>query len=306
MNFGLVCLLHEHTLKYRTTTLAAMPDKSKLLDIYRHNATTLVSMLAFCKQHGIAGYRIPTNLFPLATHPKYQRLALQLIERDAHINDACDQALQSPLVKTVHPDQFILLSSDRDDVNDRALVELNFWDALIPRLGIHVINIHVGSRKQGAKYHVARLAANLDSLLPNIRTHLSLENDEKSYSASDVLEICSRHSVLPCLDFHHSIVHDMIKQQHSLATARNALPYHAAAFSAAWGKKSPVMHLSSPSVQYIGENLRTMCSHAPYIRPVDWPREAVSCLPKSTLIEIEAKHKQVAIAQLKEFLHATT
>lgn len=303
MKFGLVCLLHEHTLKYRTVTLAAAPDKAKLTDIYRHNAATLVAMLDFCTQKGIDGYRIPTNLFPLATHPKYQKLAQRIIFEDAQIQANCVLAHASDRIKTVHPDQFILLSSDRQDVNDRALVELNFWDALIPRLNIHVVNIHVGSRKLGAKYHTGVLAGNLDKLKPNIRTHLSLENEEKCYSALDVLKVCGRYDVLPCLDFHHSIVHDMIKHGHSLAQARTALPDYAIEFAAAWGSKSPVVHLSSPSVKYVDATLRTMCSHADYIRPVDFPHDALANMPPSTLIEVEAKHKQVAIAQLKDHLY---
>jgi UV DNA damage endonuclease len=106
----------------------------------------------------------------------------------------------------MHPDQFVVLSSDSPDVvaNSVKILQMHadIMDLLEqPRSPWALLEIH-GGKANRSDALVKRIAELPDA----IRCRLGLENDEYSYSAEQIHAICMRSGVPMVFDAHHHIV----------------------------------------------------------------------------------------------------
>lgn len=144
LHHTLICQLNESKIKFRTTCVSSKPDIHQLYEICLHNVNTIQKILDYCFENDITSYRIPSNIFPLWTHPLYEDMSQQvfnslipnlkgLVTHDIHLS--------------CHPDQFILLNSLNQDVNERSIKELNKWGEISKIIPLKLLNIHVGGRQ---------------------------------------------------------------------------------------------------------------------------------------------------------------
>src|SRR3954468_20810490 len=126
----------------------------------------------------------------------------------------------------MHPDQFVVLSSDSAEVvaNSVKILQMHadIMDLLQqPRSSWALLEIH-GGKSNRADALVERIATLPDA----IRLRLGLENDEYAYSAEEICDICLRSGVPMVFDAHHHIVHERLDSYdhpsvaHMLAQAR--------------------------------------------------------------------------------------
>ena len=110
----------------------------------------------------------------------------------------------------MHPDQFVVLSSDSEGVvaNSVKILQMHadIMDLLDqPRSPWALLEIH-GGKSGRADALVDRIA-----LLPEaIRCRIGLENDEYAYGADEIHAICLRAGVPMVFDAHHHVVHDKL------------------------------------------------------------------------------------------------
>jgi hypothetical protein len=115
---GLVCITTSSEVRYRTVTRKRLLDmvpaaQRKLLDgIYRDNIQTFDGALRFCKREGISLYRIPSGIFPFADEA-IGRGAGRTGRRAGALGR---HATELGIRLVMHPDQFVVLSSDSPDV----------------------------------------------------------------------------------------------------------------------------------------------------------------------------------------------
>lgn len=88
----------------------------------------------------------------------------------------------------------------------------------------------------------------------DIRKKVVLENDDKTFNASDVLEICERLNIPMVLDLHHHVCN------HNGENLSEMMPQ----IIHTWTGKKPKIHLSSGKTGTIDR------SHADYIRFEDY------------------------------------
>jgi UV DNA damage endonuclease len=110
----------------------------------------------------------------------------------------------------MHPDQFVVLSSDSAEVvaNSVKILQMHadIMDLLQqPRSSWALLEIH-GGKSNRADALVERIAPLPDA----IRLRLGLENDEYAYSAEEICDICLRSGVPMVFDAHHHIVHERL------------------------------------------------------------------------------------------------
>lgn len=209
-NLGLVCITRSPELRYRTVTRKTYlglgeAGRDRLEEIYRHNLDVLFRAVAFCAAHDIQLYRVSAKLFPLATW-KDGVGAEVLKDLELLMAPFGDLAQRRGVRVLVHPDQFVVLNSERPEVVVASIKELEHHAYVFDKLGLPrspwaLMNIHGG---KGGRSEA--LTETISALPENIKSRLTLENDEHIYSAAEILEVCQRTGVPMVFDAHHHVV----------------------------------------------------------------------------------------------------
>jgi UV DNA damage endonuclease len=156
-----------------------------------------------------------------------------------------------------HPDQFVILNSPKPKVIERAIADIEYHNQVAEWLGADVINIHAGGVYGNKPRALKRLSKSLDLLSDRARRKLALENDDKSYTPSDLLPFCRTESIPLVYDVHH---HRCLPDGKTVEdVTENAL--------ATWNRE-PLFHLSSPIEGWEGPN---PSRHHAYIDIRDFP-----------------------------------
>ncbi len=109
---------------------------------------------------------------------------------------------------STHPGQYTVLSSERPEVVDAAIAELEYHARLLGAFALdtsHKIVLHVGSGSADPERAFARFAAGFARLGEGAARRLVLENDER-WPLELVLELARRLDLPGVLDvFHHEL-----------------------------------------------------------------------------------------------------
>ena len=210
---GRVCITTSKDVRYRALTRKRLLEHSEdgrrrlLEDIYRDNLQTFDQAMRYCEREGIALYRLPSSIFPFADEPDGRAILQAFAPQLARSGR---RARECGIRLVMHPDQFVVLSSDSEGVvaNSVKILQMHadIMDLLDqPRSPWALLEIH-GGKSGRADALVDRIA-----LLPEaIRCRIGLENDEYAYGADEIHAICLRAGVPMVFDAHHHVVHDKL------------------------------------------------------------------------------------------------
>ena len=192
---------------------------------------------------------------------------------------------------SLHPDQFILLSSPDTGITERSISELLYHAEVAEWIGADVINIHGGGAYGDKRTALERVHARLDRLPEKLRSRLTFENDDRTYTPVDLLPLCRSAGVPLVYDVHHHrCLPDMLSVEEATQEALMSWP----------ADREPMFHLSSP---LDGWEQPKPQRHHDMIEPCDVP-ECWLELPRTVTIEVEAKAKEKAVLALADSLRA--
>jgi UV DNA damage endonuclease len=299
IRWGLCCQFLDAPIKFRTAThryvatLSAAGRRDYLAGIAAQNAAALADAVRQCRALDIGAFRINSQVLPLGTHP-VSGYTLEHLDRDGTIRraflEAGALARQLDIRLSFHPDQFVVLNSEREAVVESSIGEVEWQASIAEMVGADVIVLHGGGAAGGVPAALARLGRAVDRLSARARTRLALENDDRQFAPADLLPFCERHALPLVYDVHH---HRCKADELSLADA-------SARAAATWGRREPYFHISSPREGWDGRDPRP---HAEYIDPADVPRE---WLGMDLTVDVEAKAKERAVVKLMQDLRAKT
>ena len=239
---------------------------------------------SFCAANNIGCFRINSQILPIKTHPECGYAIIDLPEADEIIRRfrKCGKFVTKHKLRTCfHPDQFVVLNSPRTDVVEKSVLELEYQAEVAEWVEADVINIHGGGAYGDKQKALADLSRNLDRLSSSVRSRLTVENDDKSYTPADLLPICRVTGIPLVYDVHH---HRCNPDELSIEEAtKKALT--------TWNRE-PMFHISSPIQGWDGP---TPERHHDFIDLNDFPK---CWRRKSITVEVEAKAKEVAVAKL--------
>jgi UV DNA damage endonuclease len=296
LRLGLCCLFRQAPIKFRTTTAKSLlrleraEQLTRLDQLCLENSRALVTALDEVRRLGIGAFRVLSPLFPLYTHPEVgYRLddLASAIEIRAALADVKQRKEDYKLRLSFHPDQFVLLSSPRPEVTEASLRELAYQTELAELIGADVINIHAGGVYGDKPAALRRLGQQIECLPDAIRSRLTIENDDQSYSVADLRLLCNDYAIPLVYDVHH----------HRCNPDGLSVEQATAACLQSWQRvgREPYLHISSPK-QGWDQNPKP---HADYIDRADFPDE---WLGLSATLDVEAKAKEPAVVKLKEEL----
>ncbi len=285
-NLGLVCITNSDRVRFRTVTRKRLlsfdeaTQREMLRTIYAENIERLKKAVEFCLENDIRLYRMTSGLFPFSDEAFgaeiLEEFAAQLAEIGKH-------ALDKNLRLVLHPDQFVVLSSDSDAViaNSVKILKMHAktMDLLLqPRSEWATMTIHGGKADRADK-----LVETVEKLPDEIRNRIAFENDEYSYSSSEILDICRRAKVPMIFDAHHHVCREKLDDFNDKSIEE--------AFWAAretWANpENQLVHISNGRERFQDRSHSDLIFNMPEVfRFAPW-------------IEVEAKHKEIAIEKLK-------
>ncbi len=178
---------------------------NKLKQITLSNVEDLKKILEYNVKHQIHFYRITSALIPLATHPyvNWDYRSIFNIE----FKFIGDIVRKNNMRVDTHPDQFNVINSiDKDVVlstKRNLMFHVNLFKDMNYPLGKMVL--HVGSSAGGKGEAIKRFINNFNNYPKEITEKLLLENDDKTFTAFETLQLCKKIKVPMVLDVHHHI-----------------------------------------------------------------------------------------------------
>lgn len=287
LRVGYACLNTQLPSSARTLRLAnATPDR--LRELIASNLDALDVILRWNAEHGIEVFRLTSNLIPFASHPvneltwwaefgeRFRALGEQLRDSGARIS--------------IHPGQFVVLSSQNPSVVSAAVDELSYHGRLLDALELGqsskiVLHVGAGTSTNGAST-LERFAAGFALLPASARMRLVVENDER-WPLERVLELSSNLGVPVVLDvFHHSLAPSL----EGLAV-RELVQLAARTWATDDGRQE--VHFSTQAVG------RRPGAHAETLDLVSFAEfvEQVGDLPLDCILEVKDKEQSVLRAQ---------
>lgn len=293
IRWGLCCQFLDAPIKYRTAThryvatLDPATRREYLASVAANNAAALADSVRHCRSLGIGAFRINSQVLPLGTHP-VSGYTLDHLDRDGAIRrtflEAGALARELGVRLSFHPDQFVVLNSEREAVVKSSLGELEFQAEIAELVGADVIVLHGGGVAGGVPAALGRLGRAVHGLSAGARSRLALENDDRQFTPADLLPFCERFGLPMVYDAHH----------HRCKPDELSVPEATARAAATWSGREPYFHISSPRD---GWGAREPRPHADYIDPTDVPREWLSM---DITVDVEAKAKERAVLAVME------
>ena len=285
-NLGLVCITTTDAVRYKTVTRKRLlsfdkPVQQEMLRvIYQENINRINNAIDFCAANDINLYRLTSGLFPFSDEP----IGAEILEDFAEqLSVTGRKAIANNLRIVMHPDQFVVLSSDSESVVENSVKILKMHAKTLdlleqPCSEWATMNIHGGKGDRTDK-----LVESVEKLPFEIRSRIAFENDEHAYSSAQILEVCRRASVPMVFDAHHHVCreklddynHESVEEMFWAARTTWANP------------ENQMVHISNGRDHFQDRAHHDLIFTMPEVfRFARW-------------IEIEAKQKEIAIEKLK-------
>ncbi|QDR81071.1 UV DNA damage repair endonuclease UvsE [Sporomusa termitida] len=266
---------------------------NRLRRLTRENLANTLRILRYNSAYDIHVYRLTSKTVPLATHPLANDWSYTE-ELKTEWREIGDYIQSRNMRISAHPDHYTLLNSPREDVLTAALADLDYHVNMLEAMRLPPapqLVIHVGGLYKAKTPSLERFISRFSLLPDRIRQRLMIENDDKLYTAADVLTLCQTLGSPMVLDIHH---HTCMNQGEDLAGLWPAV-------IKTWQGCLPKIHLSSP------KNAQDIRSHADNINLADFlPFLAIAKETGHDFdVMIEAKNKDQALFKLLDELEQT-
>lgn len=266
----------------------------KLRKVTEQNLKNTYRILLYNKAYNISVYRFTSKLIPLATHPLIEDWDYTADFRE-QLREIGDYVKENDFRVSAHPDHFTLINSSSSKVLEDSIKDLDYHVRLYEAMGLedyrYKLVMHVGGLYKDKYNSIERFKENFTKLPERIRNRIMLENDDKSYSAKDVLEICKELKIPMVVDVHH---HNCVNHGEKL---EDLLPD----IFNTWNGEyfNPKIHFSSPKSE------KDFRSHAGDIDIGEFLSfmEIARKVGRDFDIMLEAKNKDSALLKLSEQLH---
>lgn len=262
---------------------------NKLMDVTAQNIQNTFRTLHYNVSQQIPLYRMSSSMVPLATHPDVEFDYVDIFR--SQLKEIGEFIKKHKLRVSFHPNQFTLFTSDKPHNTDNAVIDMAYHYNVLEAMGIanqSVINIHVGGAYGNKELAINRFYENIKKLPTHIKKQMTLENDDKTYTASETLEICLKENIPFVFDYHHHVAN---KCDENL---ENLLPL----IYSTWKDTNlrPKIHISSPKSE------KEFRSHSDFI-DIEFIKpffDIAKAIGHDIDIMIEAKKKDLALLQLME------
>ncbi len=209
MKIGYPCINRILGCKANSTFRLASYSEDRLLQTVEANLDCLERILHYNIRHGLLFFRITSDLVPFASH-----LVCNVDWRGAFARRFAQigALVQSHGLRiSMHPDQFVLINALDSRIVQSSVCELEYHAQVLDALGLDTtakIQIHVGGVYGNKQASMQRFVSRFQDLDAAVRRRLVIENDDRSYTLRDCLQVHEATGIPVLFDsFHHEINH---------------------------------------------------------------------------------------------------
>ncbi|MNJ90111.1 UV DNA damage endonuclease [compost metagenome] len=286
MKLGYACLNVTMGTKVRTCRLKTYINEGnkKAKEITLSNIEMIEDTLLWNVKKNIFMFRTTSNIIPLGTHELFNwdwKNDTDIIKAAHNVKEIVDFY---GIRLTSHPGEYTVLNSIREDIVNKAYVELQHHQDIMGLLGGKDMILHTGGAYGDKEAAKIRFAENYKKLSKEVKANLRLENDDKTFTVKDVLDVHKMCGVPICLDIHHhkcnnddipieDLIDDVFKSWNGFGT--------------------PKFHISS------GKNHEKDNAHHNFVHQNDFDYFINVIGNRNADIMFEAKQKELSILKIK-------
>lgn len=207
MSIGYACLAVGVPRTNLKSCLGKNATEENLLALISHNLQALENIIDYNTLMGIRLIRISSDLIPFGSSPLNQLPWWEVYA--AQFSALGKKARAAGMRLSMHPGQYTVLNSPEAAVVARAIADLQYHGRVLDSLGLsceHKIILHIGGAYRDKQEASKRFIAHYQHLPATVQRRLVLENDDRTYNISDVLEIGAKLNTPVVFDnLHHQI-----------------------------------------------------------------------------------------------------
>ncbi len=268
--------------------------------------TYLRDIILYLERKRIKFYRLASELAPYIAHPDFPALHHQIGECSRELEEVGKMARERGIRFSFHP-SYINLTSPRSEVVERSTRQITALAQILEAMGLGpeaVVVIHAGGVYGDKASALARLCRVLEGLPWEVRSRLTLENDDLLFSVADLLWVHTRTEIPITFDHLHFLNHsDGMEEGEALKLCLGTWPEGV----------TPKVHFSSPrtAMKLTEEAGKRRAypphpsEHADFIDPFEFIafyRMALVTSGRDFDIMLEAKARDLALLELRENL----
>jgi UV DNA damage endonuclease len=210
MRLGYACMNTELKTVFKTLRLATAEAEGtgKIKELTLKNMQTTLEIVRWNIENDILFYRASSSIVPLSTHPVNDWIWWEDPDFLLLSNEIRRLVLAHQMRISVHPGQYTVLNAQKEEVVKKSIEDLEYHDKLIGLLGGNDIILHTGGAYGDKEAAKARFAENYLKLSDSLKRKLRLENDDKTFTVRDVLDVSKMCGVPICFDIHHHNVNN--------------------------------------------------------------------------------------------------
>ena len=233
----------------------------KLKTVALSNLIALEELLKYNIKNNIHFYRITSALVPLVTHPDVGYWGhREIYKKDFQYIGKLIK--DSKMRVDTHPDEFNVINSNKPKVVENTIINLSrqveWFEDMDYTHGKMVI--HVGGATGGKEKAIKRFIDNFSKMPSSIKKRLMIENDDKTYTAKETLQLCKSIKSPMVLDIHH----------HNCNNEGNEITEILEDILNTWNNEDlpPKMHFSSPKDPTLVDKVDK--KHSDFINALDF------------------------------------
>lgn len=207
MNIGYACL----TFSVPGTKFRALRKKditeARLREVVAENLTVLERIIDYNGSRGIHLFRITSDLIPFGSSP------LNDIDWGEGFKEdwkRIGQKIRNLGIRvSMHPGQYTVLNSPDPQTVENAVADLVYHARVLDLLGTDTsskIILHVGGTYGNRREALRRFASRFQALPETVRRRLILENDDRSFTIGEVLELATELGIPAVYDNLHDAI----------------------------------------------------------------------------------------------------
>jgi len=227
MRIGYPCINLTLNNPFTSTFRLKSFSEDRFKETVKNNLNHLLKILKYNLKNNILFFRISSDLIPFASHP------ICNFDWESYFNSEFTEigefVTKNNMRISMHPDQFVVLNSTDEKIVQNSIRELQYHFKVLETMSLSYdakIQIHVGGvygNKEAAK---SRFIKNFNSLEESLKRRTIIENDDRSYSLNDCLDINKETGIPIVFDtFHHECLNNDEKIIDALISSSNTWKY---------------------------------------------------------------------------------
>ena len=255
------------------------------------NCKDLFKVIEWNHKNKFNFFRVTSDLFPWCSEYKLSELR-DYLEIRKILHSIGDYVFKNKMRITSHPGPFNVLTSMNNNVVNNCIKDLSIHGELFDMMNLertpyNKINIHIGGVYGDKALAMERFCENFKKLPDNVRSRLTVENDDKNtmYSVEDLYYGIYKVIGIPIVfDYHHHrFCPGDLSEKQALELAIST-----------WENIIPVVHYSeSRNIEQKNDKIKPQ-AHSDYILSF------INNYEKKIDIMVEAKAKELAVLKYLE------